>query len=202
MGNCHAVDPVCATVEHPNGKVEKLYFSASARQLMLLHPGHYVALVPPPPAPSPDGAVVRVKRKLKLLPPDTMLNIGSCYRLVSFEDVLAELSERGSMAHQTSRKRTHSNTAVSKQSPTQPVSESKEQVDISKSAVKHMNQLRSMLTKSFSLQKENIAEDFAPPPAPATANFSSIQSPLQALHPVQRGGAWRPSLQSIAERGR
>ena len=85
MGNCHAVDPVCATVEHPNGKVEKLYFSASARQLMLLHPGHYVALVPPPPEPSPDGAVVRVKRKLKLLPPDTMLNIGSCYRLVSFE---------------------------------------------------------------------------------------------------------------------
>jgi hypothetical protein len=88
MGNCHAVDPVCATVERASGKVEKLYFSASARQLMLLHPGHYVALVPPPPAPAADGGVVRVKRKLKLLPPDTMLNIGSCYRLVSFEGLI------------------------------------------------------------------------------------------------------------------
>lgn len=88
MGNCHAVDPVCATVEHASGKVEKLYFSASARQLMLLHPGHYVALVPPPPVPAADGGVVRVKRKLKLLPPDTMLNIGSCYRLVSFEGLI------------------------------------------------------------------------------------------------------------------
>lgn len=203
MGNCHAVDPVCATVEHASGKVEKLYFSASARQLMLLHPGHYVALVPPPPAAAADGGVVRVKRKLKLLPPDTMLNIGSCYRLVSFEDVLSELSERGTMAHQTSRKRSHANGAVSKQSPTQPVSVSKEQVDVSKAAVKHINQLRSMLTRSFSLQKENVAEDLAPPPAPAApAIFSPAQSPLQGLHPVHRGGAWRPSLQSIAERGR
>lgn len=85
MGNCHAVDPVSATVEHPDGKVEKLYFSSSARQLMLQHPGHYVALLPPPPPPSPDGSVVHVKRKLKLLPPDSMLNVGSCYKLVSFE---------------------------------------------------------------------------------------------------------------------
>lgn len=84
MGNCHAVDPVCATVELPSGRVEKLYFSASARQLMLLHPGHYVALVPMPSS-SADDAIVRVERKLKLLPPDSMLNIGSCYRLVSFE---------------------------------------------------------------------------------------------------------------------
>jgi len=86
MGNCHAVDPVSATVEHPSGKVEKLYFSSSARQLMLQHPGHYVALLPPPPSTaSGDGVLGNVKRKLKLLPPDAMLNIGSCYKLVSFE---------------------------------------------------------------------------------------------------------------------
>lgn len=88
MGNCHAVDPVCATVEHPNGKVEKLYFSSSAQQLMLQYPGHYVALVSPPPTPIAD-CPAHVKRKLKLLPPGTMLNIGSCYRLVSFEGLFS-----------------------------------------------------------------------------------------------------------------
>lgn len=81
MGNCASVDPACATLEHPTGKVEKLDFSSSARQLMLQHPGHYVALLPP-------SDFVHVKQKLKLLPPDTTLNIGSCYRLVSFEGTL------------------------------------------------------------------------------------------------------------------
>lgn len=85
MGNCHAVDPVCATVEHPNGTVEKLYFSSSARQLMLQYPGHYVALLPPPPNPSVDGGVRNFRQKAKLLQPDTMLSVGCCYRLVTFE---------------------------------------------------------------------------------------------------------------------
>jgi hypothetical protein len=84
MGNCASVDPACATLEHPTGKVEKLDFSSSARQLMLQHPGHYVALLPPSPPPE----FFHVKQKLKLLPPDTTLDIGSCYRLVSFEGTL------------------------------------------------------------------------------------------------------------------
>lgn len=202
MGNCHAVDPVSATVEHPNGKVEKLYFSSSARQLMLQHPGHYVALLPPPPPPSADGSVVHVKRKLKLLPPDSVLNIGSCYKLVSFEDVLSELSDNGSMAHQTVRRRAHSNTTANSKHRHSPTQVSKEQSDVSKAAVKHINQLRAMLSKSFAPQKENVSQGALPQLTPITRSFSSIQSPLESLRPVQRGGAWRPNLQSIAERGR
>ncbi|XP_024396601.1 uncharacterized protein [Physcomitrium patens] len=204
MGNCHAVDPVCATVEHPNGKVEKLYFSSSAQQLMLQYPGHYVALVSPPPTPIAD-CPAHVKRKLKLLPPGTMLNIGSCYRLVSFEDVLSEMSDKGAITHQVHRKRSsHSGTTVSKHqpSPIQSTQVLMEQSDVRRSAVKQINQLRTMLSKSFASQKENIAETLTSPAAPAPLNYPSMQSPLQSLHPVYRGGAWRPSLQSIAERGR
>lgn len=114
MGNCHAVDSACITLEHPDGKVERLDYSSSARQFMLQHPGHYVALVRPLQISSANGSVVHLKLKQKLLPPDTMLNIGSCYRLVSFEDVLLQLSDTGKMAHQRSRKETYSNTIVFK----------------------------------------------------------------------------------------
>jgi len=207
MGNCHAVDPVSATVEHPSGKVEKLYFSSSARQLMLQHPGHYVALLPPPPSTaSGDGVLGNVKRKLKLLPPDAMLNIGSCYKLVSFEDVLSELSDNGSIAHQTTRRRAHSVTSTTAKPHHQrsPNQVTKEQSDVSKAAVKHINQLRAMLSKSFGPQKEPVSQDELPPSAQLTAdnNSRSFCSIQESLRPVPRGGAWRPNLQSIAERGR
>lgn len=201
-----------ATVEHPGGKVEKLYFSSSARQLMLQHPGHYVALLPPPPSTANgDGVLGNVKRKLKLLPPDAMLNIGSCYKLVSFEDVLSELSDNGSIAHQTSRRRAHSVTSTTSKPhhPRSPNQVSKEQSDVSKAAVKHINQLRAMLSKSFQgpqKLQDTVSQDVLPSCSPLTAAdcSRSFSSSIQesALRPVARGGAWRPNLQSIAERGR
>lgn len=201
MGNCHAVDPVCATVEHPSGKVDKIYFSSSARQLMLRYPGHYVALLPPPPTSPADGSTPHMKRKLKLLPPDSMLNIGSCYRLVSFE----EMSETGALAHQTSRKRSpHSSTTVRKhrRSLCDPVQTLMEQSDVSRSPTNHINKLRGILSMTFASQKENGAAGLILPAAPDSPTYSFTQSPPQPLHSVHRGGAWRPSLQSIAERGR
>lgn len=182
MGNCNSVDPACATLEYPMGIVEKLDLcSSSARQLMLQHPGHYVALLPPPS--ESHGAVV--KQKLKLLPPDTMLQVGSCYRLVSFEDVLLELSDLGNMTHQSSRKT--STTASKNQHQVQPS-------EVSTAAAKRVNQLRAMLSKpSTVLQQETVM----------VPQISSIQAPLvsQYAH-VQRVRSWRPKLQSISERGR
>lgn len=208
MGNCHAVDPVSATVEHPDGKVEKLYFSSSARQLMLQHPGHYVALLPPPPPPSPDGSVVHVKRKLKLLPPDSMLNVGSCYKLVSFEDVLSELSDNGNMAHQTHRRlkpRQQAKVAVSEHKVAEQQKVEGQQQGVSKAAVKHINQLRTMLSNKFlsqqhQQQKENSSPQEGVVPELSRGISRSYSSPLESVRPVARGAVWRPNLQSIAER--
>ncbi|KAJ7147204.1 hypothetical protein O6H91_10G070300 [Diphasiastrum complanatum] len=89
MGNCQATDAAAAVVEHPGGRTERLYWPISARQLMLKNPGHYVAVYAWPTSFS-DGTV---KPKLKLLPPTAMLSVGNCYRILSFEEVLGEVSE-------------------------------------------------------------------------------------------------------------
>ncbi|KAJ7541680.1 hypothetical protein O6H91_10G070500 [Diphasiastrum complanatum] len=88
MGNCQATDAAAAVVEHPDGRIEKIYWPITARQLMLKNPGHYIALyVWQSWSDSP------VKPKLKLLPPTAMLSVGNCYRIVSLEEVLGEVSE-------------------------------------------------------------------------------------------------------------
>ncbi|KAJ7541675.1 hypothetical protein O6H91_10G070100 [Diphasiastrum complanatum] len=89
MGNCQATDAAAAVVEHPGGRTEKLYWPIPARQLMRKNPGHYVAVY----AWSTSSTDGPVKPNLQLLPPTAILNVGSCYRIVSFEEVLGEFSE-------------------------------------------------------------------------------------------------------------
>lgn len=45
MGNCQAIDAATLVIQHPSGKVEKMYWSVSASEIMKLNPGHYVALL-------------------------------------------------------------------------------------------------------------------------------------------------------------
>uniref|UniRef100_A0A803P8Y3 Uncharacterized protein n=1 Tax=Cannabis sativa TaxID=3483 RepID=A0A803P8Y3_CANSA len=45
MGNCQAIDAATLVIQHPNGKVEKLYCPVSASEIMKTNPGHYVALL-------------------------------------------------------------------------------------------------------------------------------------------------------------
>lgn len=45
MGNCQAIDAATLVIQHPNGKVEKLYWPVSASEVMKTNPGHYVALL-------------------------------------------------------------------------------------------------------------------------------------------------------------
>jgi len=90
MGNCQASDAASVIVEHPGGKIEKIYWPVIANKVMVSNPGNYVALIltDSVKGESGDGA----HKHLKLLRPDDTLLIGHNYRLVSFEEVLMEFS--------------------------------------------------------------------------------------------------------------
>ncbi|KAF3778807.1 hypothetical protein EJ110_NYTH31545 [Nymphaea thermarum] len=92
MGNCQAAEAATVVIEHPGGKVERIYWSLSATEIMKANPGHYVALIIAS-IPSNKNGGPSIKQ-LKLLRPDDTLHIGHVYRLVSFEEVLKEFSGR------------------------------------------------------------------------------------------------------------
>lgn len=45
MGNCQATDAATLVLQHPCGKVERFYWPVSAREVMKMNPGHYVAML-------------------------------------------------------------------------------------------------------------------------------------------------------------
>ncbi|XP_042484877.1 uncharacterized protein LOC122065133 [Macadamia integrifolia] len=69
MGNCQAVDTATLVIQHPSGKVERLFWPVSASEIMRTNPGHHVALVltfslpPPPPPPPPHSSSDKEKDK-------------------------------------------------------------------------------------------------------------------------------------------
>nr|GMD49710.1 uncharacterized protein LOC109188794 [Ipomoea batatas]GMD56758.1 uncharacterized protein LOC109188794 [Ipomoea batatas] len=93
MGNCQAAEAATVVIQHPGNKVERIYWSVSAHDVMNSNPGHYVALVitSPTDRTTENGAPVK---QLKLLRPADTLLIGQVYRLVSFEDVLKEFAAK------------------------------------------------------------------------------------------------------------
>lgn len=78
MGNCQAAEAAAVVIQHPGGKVDRIYSSASATEVMNANPGHYVALV----VAAENAAPIK---QLKLLRPDDALVIGQVYKLISFE---------------------------------------------------------------------------------------------------------------------
>jgi hypothetical protein len=90
MGNCQAAEAAAAVVQHPGGRVERLYWATSAAEVMRANPGHYVALVTLRVAEerheNADGTgarrTVRLTR-LKLLKPKETLLLGNVYRLIT-----------------------------------------------------------------------------------------------------------------------
>ncbi|CAI9272464.1 unnamed protein product [Lactuca saligna] len=89
MGNCQAAEAATVVIMHPGNKIERIYKSVSARHVMSLNPGHYVAVVVT--SQSENGLPVK---QLKLLRPDDPLVIGRVYRLIRFEDVLKEFAAK------------------------------------------------------------------------------------------------------------
>lgn len=89
MGNCQAAEAATVIIQHPGGKVERLYWPTTASDVMKTNPGHYVALVilcvshkekkQEARAESGGARVTRVK----LLKPKDMLLLGQVYRLIT-----------------------------------------------------------------------------------------------------------------------
>ncbi|KAG0455616.1 hypothetical protein HPP92_024614 [Vanilla planifolia] len=92
MGNCQAAEAETVLIQHPGGRMERIYWPMNASQVMTSNPGHYVAIIITS-HPGPPGGTAPVKH-LKLLRPDDTLQIGHVYRLVSFEEVLREFSSK------------------------------------------------------------------------------------------------------------
>ncbi|PON46582.1 D-ribose-binding periplasmic protein [Parasponia andersonii] len=98
MGNCQAIDAAALVIRHPCGKIERLYWSISASEVMRLNPGHYVSLIIPLPASDQennenqqqDQKTVRFTR-IKLLRPNETLALGHAYRLVTNQEVMKVL---------------------------------------------------------------------------------------------------------------
>ncbi|CAN6198175.1 unnamed protein product [Urochloa humidicola] len=108
MGNCQAAEAATVVVQHPGGRVERLYWATSAAEVMRTHPGHYVALVtshravPPADAADADGkprpppeqrGAARVTR-VKLLKPRDTLALGQAYRLITVAEVTKALQAK------------------------------------------------------------------------------------------------------------
>ncbi|KAJ3673947.1 hypothetical protein LUZ60_005939 [Juncus effusus] len=114
MGNCQAAEAATVVIQHPDGKIERVYWSVSASHVMASNPGHYVAVIITSPHPSNKSSTGEASRRtaggqpsrkttgggrpavkhLKLLRPDDTLLMGHVYRLVSFEEVVRKFETK------------------------------------------------------------------------------------------------------------
>ncbi|KAL4036285.1 DUF4228 domain-containing protein [Cucumis melo var. makuwa] len=106
MGNCQAIDAATLVIQHPSGKEDKLYWPVTAREIMKMNPGHYVALLISTTMFTPNESnnsnqtsnetssnSVRLTR-IKLLRPADMLVLGQVYRLITTQEVMKGLSAK------------------------------------------------------------------------------------------------------------
>ncbi|KAJ7945907.1 D-ribose-binding periplasmic protein [Quillaja saponaria] len=103
MGNCQAIDAATLVIQHPNGKVDKLYWPVFASEIMKMNPGHYVALLISTTTlcqtkdtencsskNDNNRNPVRLTR-IKLLKPTDSLVLGQVYRLITTQEVMKGL---------------------------------------------------------------------------------------------------------------
>ncbi|KAK4261274.1 hypothetical protein QN277_004296 [Acacia crassicarpa] len=105
MGNCQAVDAAALVIQHPCGRIERLYWSVTASEIMKMNPGHYVSLIIPLPLSEDEqqqqqqqsqqqqNKTVRFTR-VKLLRPNDTLNLGHAYRLITTQEVMKVLKAK------------------------------------------------------------------------------------------------------------
>ncbi|KAM0842115.1 hypothetical protein ACQ4PT_058568 [Festuca glaucescens] len=104
MGNCQAAEAAEVIVQHPGGKVERLYWPTPAADVMKSNPGHYVALVILRLSPDDKaltgaeaaaaGAGAAKITRVKLLKPKDTLHLGQVYRLITAQEVTKALKAR------------------------------------------------------------------------------------------------------------
>jgi len=101
MDTCQAAEAAAVVIQHPGGKVERLYWSTTAAEVMRSNPGHYVALVilrvaaDKTAAPGDAAAAATTTgagagggggakiTRVKLLKPKDTLLLGQVYRLIT-----------------------------------------------------------------------------------------------------------------------
>ncbi|CAL0311924.1 unnamed protein product [Lupinus luteus] len=101
MGNCQAVDAAVLVIQHPCGKIDRLYWPVTASEVMKTNPGHYVSLIIPLPMSqqqqqqhkNQEQKTVRFTR-VKLLRSNETLNLGHAYRLVTTQEVMKVLKAK------------------------------------------------------------------------------------------------------------
>ncbi|XP_058112155.1 uncharacterized protein LOC131255455 [Magnolia sinica] len=98
MGNCQATDAATVVIQHPRGRVERLYWPVTARDIMRSNPGYYVALVTLCPSQTNNDQERRENNnngvrftRVKLLRPKDMLILGNVYRLVTSQEIMKGL---------------------------------------------------------------------------------------------------------------
>lgn len=93
MGNCQTIDAAALVIQHPSGKIERLYWSVSASYVMRANPGYYVSLIMPLPKEQEGENSNNEEKKpvlftrVKLLKPDDTLTLGHAYRLITTQEV-------------------------------------------------------------------------------------------------------------------
>ncbi|XP_022734503.1 uncharacterized protein LOC111288024 [Durio zibethinus] len=171
MGNCQAIDAAALVVQHPCGRIERLYWPMPASEVMRMNPGHYVSLIIPLPLSeeeNKDHKTVRFAR-VKLLRPSDTLALGHAYRLITSQEVRKVL--RAKKYAKTKRQQLESNKMLQhgqeKQSSERESGE-KSDTESTHQEIKHERQ-------------------------------SSRTTPVNAVAMMSK--SWRPSLQSISEAG-
>ncbi|GAB2223749.1 hypothetical protein Drorol1_Dr00004489 [Drosera rotundifolia] len=198
MGNCQAIDAATLVIQHPSGKLDKLYWPVTASEIMRTNPGHYVALLITTTVFHPaatavtnktavaavgskdfdkavvkgnengGGGTVRVTR-VKLLRPTDILALGHAYRLISSQEVMKGMGAK-------------------KQAKMKKDGLKSENKDIV--AVKDSERL----ARKSQLQTDNQG-------AKRERQRSSRAGTVKANSGTKRAGTWRPSLNSISEAG-
>ncbi|KAH7836029.1 hypothetical protein Vadar_032124 [Vaccinium darrowii] len=99
MGNCQTIDAAALVIQHPDGKIERKYWTVPVSEVMKLNPGHYVSLIIPLPAADVSDEEKTTEKtvkftRVKLLKPGDTLVLGRAYRLVTSQEVMKVLKAK------------------------------------------------------------------------------------------------------------
>lgn len=176
MGNCQVIDAATIVIQHPCGRVDKLYWPVNASDIMKMNPGYCVALLLTTTAaaatPStPDGGgsrpnIVRFTR-VKLLRKTDTLVLGHVYRLIATEEVMKGLWERKCAKMKKQQESVKGTETEQKLGSTVEIEKRRLKIDNSNQVAELERQQRTTSTNSA----------------------------------TTRSRAWHPSLQSISEAG-
>ncbi|KAK7250517.1 hypothetical protein RIF29_33005 [Crotalaria pallida] len=106
MGNCQTADAASLVIQHPSGKIERLYWSVTASEVMNTNPGHYVSLIIPLSVPEKEEEQDQEQKNktlrytsVKLLRPNETLTLGHAYRLITTQEVVKIMREKKRKPH-------------------------------------------------------------------------------------------------------